>query len=249
MDDATQTKMDNLPTLDKKPQPIWLIFTTLFWAVTLVIIPGAVIGYAFSIYADANNIVDTVKWFGQIEVMMVMTFFIYFITLPMIIGLTKFSAQSQSIFVYLNIKPAHRGDIIKVVVMSTIFWGLLTLGGMILNLPEEPFMLELKQSSLPIWFISLTVCVMAPIIEEVACRGFLFKRFQQSILGISGAVVITSLLFTSLHTQYEIVGLSMVFIMALYFSWLRVNTNNTSLCIIGHAMCNGLTLIALYWFT
>ena len=243
---ATILMQQQLVPMIDEPQPAWSILTTLFWAATLIVVPGVIVGYAFSIYANVTEIVDTTQWFAQIEVLMVMTFVIYFFTLSMIIGLAKFSAHNQSTFNYLNIKSAHKNQVLQVVVISAIFWGVLTVSGILLNLPEEPFMLQLKHSNMPIWFVFLNVCLLAPIVEEVACRGFLFKRFQLTKLGVSGAVIVTSLLFTSLHGQYGMIGLAIVLVMALYFSWLRVRTQNTTLCIIGHSTCNTLTMIALY---
>src|SRR5262245_29986546 len=53
------------------------------------------------------------------------------------------------------------------------------------------------------WFAFV---VAAPIGEEITFRGFLFRGWAASRLGPVGTVVLTSLIFAVLHTQYDWFG-------------------------------------------
>lgn len=224
------------------------LFLTAFIALFLFIVPGMLIGFVFGIYADFNAIANKGIWLGQIETVVAMTFAIYFLILPTGYFITRSLSEVKSVTEYLNLKWHAIPSITQVKFISLIFWVLFTALGFLIGLPEEPFMDQLKNSQLPIWFICLNVCVMAPIVEEVVFRGFLFKRVELTKLGTIGAAITTSILFAAIHSQYSLLGVGMVFILGFYFTWLRIKYNSTTMAIVGHSVCNTLTMIALYWF-
>ena len=43
-----------------------------------------------------------------------------------------------------------------------------------------------------------------PVFEELFFRGFLLEGFRRTFLGTTGAVVLTSLLWAVIHTQYDL---------------------------------------------
>src|SRR6266576_2292879 len=54
-----------------------------------------------------------------------------------------------------------------------------------------------------LWLLVLAFCVAAPISEELFARGFLYRGWSQSFLGVPGAIVLSSLAWTALHLQYD----------------------------------------------
>ncbi|NMP30751.1 CPBP family intramembrane metalloprotease [Thalassotalea sp. M1531] len=248
MDEVTSNHIDRVIMQSQQENKAPSLFATAFWAIVLFILPGSIVGFGFGVYSDMVAIENTNAWFAQVEVMIAMTFCIYFLILPMVFLLVRAFGDNTSVKDYLNLAYHPLGLWGKITLLTILFWGLFTLLGFMLDIPEEPFMLQLKNSSLPVWFIVLNVCALAPIVEELVFRGFLFKRIELTKLGTVGAAVITSLIFAAIHSQYSVIGVAMVFLLGLYFTWLRVKYRSTSLCIACHSVCNILTMVALYFF-
>src|SRR5262249_4612337 len=90
------------------------------------------------------------------------------------------------------------------------------------------------------WFAFVAA---APIGEEVMFRGFMFRGWAASPLGGPGTVVLTSLLFATMHTQYDWFGVLQTFSMGALFGWLRWRTGSTILTIALHMAINGLSTL------
>ncbi|WP_448212355.1 CPBP family intramembrane glutamic endopeptidase [Colwellia sp. MEBiC06753] len=225
------------------------LIVTGFWALVLFFVPTTLAGLGFGVYAEYQEIADVRAWFRQVETMMVMTFSIYFIVFPSLLLLAKYIGDGSSIKEYLKLSPQPMLLWLKVILLSMAFWGGFTLLSFIIDLPEEPFMQQIRNSSLPIWFICLNICVFAPVVEELTFRGFLFARLVQTKLKLTGAVLITSALFAVIHSQYSMLGVLMVFVLGLYFAWVRAFFNSTGLSIVAHMTCNILSMVALFTFT
>src|SRR5436305_8641816 len=58
-----------------------------------------------------------------------------------------------------------------------------------------------SSGSLVLFFIA--VVIVAPVSEEVAFRGFLFRGLSASWLGISGTLIATSAAWAAMHVQYD----------------------------------------------
>jgi uncharacterized protein len=84
----------------------------------------------------------------------------------------------------------------------------------------------------------IALYVGAPITEEFFFRGFLFVGLQRSRLGSVGAILISTLLFTAIHIQYELQGLVFVAAAGLFFGVVRHKTNSLPFCIMLHSIMN-----------
>lgn len=102
----------------------------------------------------------------------------------------------------------------------------------------SPFMRETYQNagSLPLLLVAL--CVAAPLSEEFIFRGILYRGLVGSRLGVVGAVLISSLVFASLHIQYDFFGIAVVFLIGLFLAAVRQRTASLILCILAHAAVN-----------
>jgi membrane protease YdiL (CAAX protease family) len=83
------------------------------------------------------------------------------------------------------------------------------------------------------------VVVAAPFAEELLIRGFLYRGFAASRLGSTGAIVLTSAVWTFLHTQYDWLILTELFCIGLLFGWIRRRGGSTIATMILHAAQNG----------
>src|SRR5207244_9911328 len=103
------------------------------------------------------------------------------------------------------------------------------------------FMVEVYKSardsnSLVLFFIA--VVIVAPISEEVAFRGFLFRGLSASWLGISGTLIATSAAWAAMHVQYDTFTLAQIFLIGLLLGWMRWASRSTLLTIMLHMLAN-----------
>ncbi|MBR1173163.1 CPBP family intramembrane metalloprotease [Bradyrhizobium sp. KB893862 SZCCT0404] len=81
-------------------------------------------------------------------------------------------------------------------------------------------------------------CIVAPVIEELVVRGFIFRGWSQSFLGPNGAIVLASALWAFGHVQYDLFERFNVFLMGLALGYLRSSGNSTWLAVIAHSAVN-----------
>jgi membrane protease YdiL (CAAX protease family) len=127
-----------------------------------------------------------------------------------------------SISEYLNLRPVSPKGIL---ISLAILLFLITVNDVIYFVFELPItpqdMVDIYDTSVyPIVFW-IGIVVFTPIFEEVLFRGFLFKGFTYSRLGINGTIILTSLLWTSMHIQYGLYQLIFIFILGVYFGIVR----------------------------
>jgi len=96
------------------------------------------------------------------------------------------------------------------------------------------------------WLLVLGVGVMAPIVEELIFRGFLLKEFSYTFLGTKGAVLLTSLIWSIIHSQYDMVYLAIIFVTGLLLGTARVLSHSMLVPITMHILFNVSAAIELY---
>jgi membrane protease YdiL (CAAX protease family) len=84
----------------------------------------------------------------------------------------------------------------------------------------------------------VAIVIVAPICEEVAFRGFLFRGLADSFMGVAGAIVLTATCWALMHVQYDWFVISQIFLLGVLFGWLRWATGSTLLTIILHMIAN-----------
>jgi hypothetical protein len=103
------------------------------------------------------------------------------------------------------------------------------------------FMGEVLQSARGdgvVWLLVLAFSVAAPVTEELFARGFLYRGWSESFLGVPGAILLSSLVWTLLHLQYDWFFLGEVFSIGLLLGYLRYRFNSTWLTIFLHGLNN-----------
>jgi uncharacterized protein len=89
-----------------------------------------------------------------------------------------------------------------------------------------------------LWLLVVAFCVAAPITEEFFARGFLYRGWSESALGPVGAILLSSMVWTVLHLQYDWYFLGEVFSIGLWLGYLRYRSGSTWLTIIVHGLNN-----------
>jgi len=108
-----------------------------------------------------------------------------------------------------------------------------------------PFMVNIFETAGSIPLLLFAIILVAPIIEELFFRGFMFRGLQYSKVGPIGAILITSLLWSSIHLQYNLYQIAILLVTGLVFGWARVKTNSIIPCIAMHMTLNVLSTFEL----
>ncbi|UWU80624.1 CPBP family intramembrane metalloprotease [Bradyrhizobium huanghuaihaiense] len=89
--------------------------------------------------------------------------------------------------------------------------------------------------------------VAAPMSEEVLARGFLLRGWSASFLRVPGAIILSSLVWTIVHLQYDFYFLAEVFTIGLWFGYMRHRANSLWLTTILHALNNMTAVVLTMW--
>jgi membrane protease YdiL (CAAX protease family) len=116
---------------------------------------------------------------------------------------------------------------------------------------SESYKTAAASGSLMLFLVAAVV--IAPVAEEIAFRGFLFRGLSASPLGIAGTLVVTSAAWALMHVQYDWLGIAQIFLLGLLLGWLRWASGSTVLTIALHVMANFIamleTAIMVEWFS
>jgi membrane protease YdiL (CAAX protease family) len=90
------------------------------------------------------------------------------------------------------------------------------------------------------WLLALWIAavIVAPLGEEILFRGFLFRGFVKSERSVGPAIVVISLLWASLHIQYDWAGMLQIFVIGLFLGWARWTSGSVLLTFFLHALFN-----------
>ncbi len=134
------------------------------------------------------------------------------------------------------------------------FWAAQNLIGEVNNaldkaLPPPAWFWELFnkifESDYGIYGAILKVVIMAPVIEELIFRGVIMHGLMRNYSKFT-AVFVSALMFALFHLNPW--QFPATFILGIVLGILMVRTRNIFLCIIGHAINNGLVLVSIqYW--
>jgi uncharacterized protein len=89
-----------------------------------------------------------------------------------------------------------------------------------------------------LWLLVIAFVIAAPVSEEFFARGFLYRGWSESFLGPVGAILLSSLVWTALHLQYDWFFFGEVFSIGLLLGYLRYRFNSSWLTVIVHGLNN-----------
>jgi membrane protease YdiL (CAAX protease family) len=107
--------------------------------------------------------------------------------------------------------------------------------------------LQSAQADGAVWLLVIAFCVAAPMSEEIFARGFLYRGWSESFLRVPGAILLSSLAWTSLHLQYDWFFFGEVFSIGLLLGYLRYRTGSTWLTIVLHGLNNLAATVQTIW--
>lgn len=98
-----------------------------------------------------------------------------------------------------------------------------------------------------LWLLVFAFCVAAPITEEFFARGFLYRGWSESFLGVGGAILLSSVVWTLMHMQYSWFFLAQVFSIGLLLGYLRYLSGSTWLVVVLHGLNNLAATVQTIW--
>jgi membrane protease YdiL (CAAX protease family) len=98
-----------------------------------------------------------------------------------------------------------------------------------------------------LWLLVIAFCVAAPVSEELFARGFLYRGWSESFLRPTGGIVLSSLVWTALHLQYNWFFFGEVFSIGLLLGYLRYRFRSTWLTIFVHGLNNLAAVVQSIW--
>lgn len=93
-----------------------------------------------------------------------------------------------------------------------------------------------SMDGLPFWVTALFIAVIAPVCEEFAFRGILYRGFRKNGSAFQ-AIILTSLLFGLFHMNVN--QMIYAFALGIFFALLREATGSVWPSVIGHMTING----------
>jgi len=243
-----------LPTATAKPPRIWKFLATLAWSVLL---------YGVMTISATVGVVLVMLWYGidpgtvqrsaflNDGIVIAATSMSATVPVLLVIALAVKLAR-QNFFDYLALRlPSARHATIglaAVVLLMILIDTTTALSGR--SIVPEVMIEQLRSASGhgALGFFALALVVSAPITEEIAFRGFIFRGFAASRLGMVGAVAVSSLIFTAIHVQYDLFTLAGVLAIAVLLGTVRAMSGSTLLTISMHTLNNGVVLLEALWF-
>jgi CAAX protease family protein len=143
---------------------------------------------------------------------------------------------------YLALVSPRRGEVafgvavLAVLLIASDLFTVLVGREVVPGFMREAYLSARNSGALALFF--LAVVIVAPISEEVAFRGFLFRGLSASWLGVSGAIIATSAAWTAMHVQYDSFTLAQIFLIGLLLGWIRWASGSTLLTIMLHMLAN-----------
>jgi membrane protease YdiL (CAAX protease family) len=222
----------------------WGLLATILWGGLLFIISNIAQVAAMTAWLDHHGqpLDDMSDALFDGNVLSVALMVSMFISLSSIAAVINFKKNSH-LFDYLALKPFD----------TKAWWrwllGLLAivlLADLILSFnpgnQNELFMRSIVESADPQWWLWMAVMLAAPLSEELFFRGFLFKGLQTSVLGVSGTILLTSVLWAAIHLQYDAMYIGVIFLLGTFFGYARHKTGSILLPIIMHVIFNGIAM-------
>ena len=107
--------------------------------------------------------------------------------------------------------------------------------------------LKTAQGDGTVWLLVIAFCIAAPVSEELFARGFLYRGWSDSALRVPGAIILSSLVWTALHLQYDWYFFFEVFCLGLWFGTVRYLSHSTLVTIVLHGLNNFAAVVQTMW--
>jgi membrane protease YdiL (CAAX protease family) len=218
--------------------PPWGFWTTLIWALSAFLVGGAIVGGAV-LWLNWNQLenlpeIQEDPWFPLQFIVANL------IQVAVLAGAARLAGWPAGRYLGL-VRPRGRDLAYSIAALAVVMGALELLTHMLGRASVTPFQTEsyrVAQAAGLLPLLWLAFVIAAPVGEELVFRGFVFRGWAASPLGGPGTIVLTSLIFSAAHTQYDWFGAFQAFCLGALFGWLRWRTGSTLVTILLHMAVN-----------
>jgi membrane protease YdiL (CAAX protease family) len=219
------------------PSSSWGVWATLGWLVVAFLLSAiaAIVGY--SLWLQGRPPPDSKTFDGMVVAIGAI------VSVPVQVLVLAFAARLRGwdAPTYLGLTMPRRGEIIVavacVIALELVLSFLLLITG---NDLVTPFQVEAyrtaREAGALLWLL-VAIVIFAPVGEEIAFRGFLYRGLVRPGRELP-AIVLIALAWALMHIQYDWVGILQVFAIGLLLGWIRWATGSTTLTIAMHMLIN-----------
>jgi membrane protease YdiL (CAAX protease family) len=217
--------------------PPWGIGATLAWTLAAFLLSMVLATVAFSLWTAGRARGAITSYDG------VVLAFSTFAAIPVQVAVLVFAAQLRRWppALYLGLVVPRRAEVIVAVIailaLNLTFDAMLWISGRDI---VPAFQVEIWRTAAEAGWLAplfLAIVLVAPVGEEIAFRGFLFRG-----LALPGyqmhAIAGIALAWALLHIQYDWLGMVQIFVAGLVLGWFRWATGSTILTIGMHILVN-----------
>jgi membrane protease YdiL (CAAX protease family) len=105
------------------------------------------------------------------------------------------------------------------------------------------FVRDLYGTSSSIYLLGFAVIIAAPFFEELFFRGFMLFGISRSRLGVTGGILITALIWTAVHQQYDWYIRGNILMLGIIFGYARHRSGSLLPSLTMHALMNAMALV------
>lgn len=105
------------------------------------------------------------------------------------------------------------------------------------------FARNLYESSSNLYLLGFAVVVAAPLFEEIFFRGFMLFGISRSRFGVTGAILITAVIWTAVHAQYDWYIRTNILMIGILFGYARHKSGSLLPSLTMHGLMNAMALI------
>ena len=109
---------------------------------------------------------------------------------------------------------------------------------MLFDQPVSDWMMKTYETAQYLPLLWVAIVVAAPLIEELFFRGFLFEGLRESWMGPVGAVLVTSIIWASIHVQYEVFQMVMIGLLGVLLGVAKLKTRSLYITLAIHSILN-----------
>lgn len=239
--------------ITEAPQPRpWGIVMTVVWIVLAVIVMliatlAAIFGFFPEGAMDAPAFEKDARAFGILSLVAAAS--------AVAVLLLAAKLAGWRVADYLALVPPDRRVALQAVLALVVFvMGFDAITYLIGNDVVTPFQIDLYKNaaasnSLLIMWAALVIA--APVGEEIVFRGFLYRGWTPTPRAVWPAIVVISVFWAVIHTQYDWFGVFQIFLIGILLGWVRWRSGSTLLTIGLHALINAWatiqTIIKVNW--
>jgi membrane protease YdiL (CAAX protease family) len=222
--------------LDQNRTPPWGIAATLAWLLVAFLLSAVVAtGFFAALLEDRARSFETYD--GVLVAIGALT------SVPVQIAMLSWAARLRgwTATSYLAVNMPKRAEmivaVISVVAINLVFNALLYFTGRDIVAPFQVDAYRSAENAGWLLWLLIGIVFVAPIGEEIAFRGFLYRGLARPGWELH-AIVGIALVWAMLHIQYDWLGMVQIFLLGLVLGWFRWASGSTTLAIVMHVLIN-----------